>query len=54
MRALTARASRKEKVLEEQRRYGAVPKKSKMYFYTALGMITISAFALLLADLMRA
>ena len=53
MRASTSRADRKERVLEEQRRHGAVPKKSKLYFFTALGVITVFAFAILLADLMR-
>jgi hypothetical protein len=49
----TARADRREKILEEQRRHGAVPKKSKMYFFTALGVITVFVFSILLADLMR-
>jgi hypothetical protein len=48
-----ARRQRREKVLEAQRRHGAVPSKSKMYFYTALGVITVFASAILLADFMR-
>jgi uncharacterized membrane protein YidH (DUF202 family) len=54
VREPTSRTARREKVLEQQRRHGAVPSKPKMYFYTALGVITVFAFALLLADLMRA
>jgi len=53
MRASASKSSRREKVLEAQRRHGAVPSKSKMYFFTVLGMITVFAFALLLADLLR-
>jgi hypothetical protein len=48
-----ARRQRKEKVLEAQRRHGAVPSKPKLYFYAALGVVTVFAFAILLADLMR-
>ena len=53
VRESAARAERREKVLEQQRRHGAVPHKTKIYFYTALGVITVFAFAILLADLMR-
>ena len=48
-----ARRQRKEKVLEAQRRHGAVPKKSKLYVFAALGVIILFMFIILLADLMR-
>ena len=53
MRASTSRADRRERVLEEQRRHGAVPKKSKLYVFAALGVIILFMFIILLADLMR-